>query len=69
VDARKVVLVKRRVPRVLDFEEHQGLVSDDRTEFSATPITPKQKRTRKVRAPLVQPAERRFTRSSLKSDG
>jgi hypothetical protein len=65
-----VVQVKRKVARVLDFEEHQG--SSDlphSTKFSATPSTPKQKRPRKVRAPLVQPAEHRFTHSSLISDG
>jgi hypothetical protein len=68
--ARKVVQVKRKVARVLDFEDHQG-ASDvlHSIEFSATPSTPKQRRPRKVRAPLLQPAERRFTHSSLKSDG
>jgi hypothetical protein len=62
--------VKRKVARVLDFEDHNA-ESDvlHSTEFSATLSTPKQKRPRKVRAPLVQPAERMFTRSSLKSDG
>jgi hypothetical protein len=64
-----VVQVKRKVARVLDFEEHQEFVSYDCTKFIATPSTPKQKRSRKARAPLVQPAQRRFTCSLLKSDG
>jgi hypothetical protein len=67
---RKVIQVKRKVARVLDFED-QPAAADilQSTEFSATPSTPKKKRSRKVRAPLVQPAERRFTRSALKSNG
>jgi hypothetical protein len=67
---RKVIQVKRKVARVLDFEDHHAEFDIlHSTEFSATPSTPKKKCPRKVRAPLVQPAERRFTRSSLKSDG
>jgi hypothetical protein len=66
----KVIQVRRKVARILDFEDHHAESAVlHNTEFSATPSTPKKKRPRKVRAPLVQPAECRFTRSSLKYDG
>ncbi|KAM0895253.1 hypothetical protein ACQ4PT_023971 [Festuca glaucescens] len=63
-----VVLPKERlVARSLDFDKPTDEFTS--TVFSATPMTAKTKRGRKSKTLVVQPQERRFTRSCLKKGG
>ncbi|KAM0880257.1 hypothetical protein ACQ4PT_033714 [Festuca glaucescens] len=58
---------ERPVARLLDFDKPSGDVAT--TVFFATPMTAKAKRGHKSKTLVVQPEERRFTRSCLKKDG
>jgi hypothetical protein len=62
---------KRPVARALCFEADSSSDNCDSLPpiFSASPIAMKKKRSRQARTPVVQPAQRRFTRSCLKIDG
>jgi hypothetical protein len=60
----------RPVARALNFSSTDTeAVELERPIFSASPIAVKKKRMRKQKTPVVQPAVRRFTRSTLKLDG
>jgi hypothetical protein len=62
---------RRPVARALCFEADSSSDNYDSQPpiFSASPIAMKKKRSRQARTPVVQPAQRRFTRSCLKTDG
>jgi hypothetical protein len=69
---RVAVNIKRRpVARTLVFEplENTEVSADHVAIFSASPVTVRKKRGRKQKPLIVQPEERRFTRSSLKLNG
>jgi hypothetical protein len=56
VQIRKMVVPRRRVARVLQFEsENQHPITEEMPSFSATPSTVRKKRARKDATPLVQP--------------
>ncbi|KAM0870932.1 hypothetical protein ACQ4PT_039719 [Festuca glaucescens] len=66
-DTVAVLTKERSVARSLDFDKPS--TEEATTVFSASPMTVKAKRGRKSRTMVVQPEERRFTRSCLKKDG
>ena len=72
-ETRRSVLLTtgRQVARSLCFDNmtSEGSSESAPPVFAASPATPKVKRTRGKKNMVVQPKERRFTRSTLKSDG
>jgi hypothetical protein len=66
------VLARRRlVARALCFEADpsSGTYDSQPPIFSASPISMKKKRNWQARTPVVQPTQKRFTHSCLKTDG
>ncbi|KAM0853811.1 hypothetical protein ACQ4PT_050826 [Festuca glaucescens] len=68
MEEHDVVLLKERpVARALVFDRPDE--ESTTTIFSASPVSARKKRGRKMKMPIVQPEEHRFTRSCLKKDG
>jgi hypothetical protein len=72
-DKDMIYVTARRCPvaRALCFEADpsSGTCDSQPPIFSASPVSMKKKRNRQARTPWVQPAQRCFTRSCLKTDG
>jgi hypothetical protein len=71
VDRVPIIIKRRPVARALVFEPLDNVEDSGgpAITFSASPVTVKKKRGHKQKPLVVQPEERRFTRSSLKLNG